>query len=437
MSAPTGSPAPSFSEALRFWAKLGCINFGGPAGQIALMHKELVERLRWIPEEEYLRALNFCMFLPGPEAQQLATYVGWRLHGTRGAVAAGTLFVLPSVFVLLVLSWIAAAGGRTTVVLAVFYGISAVVLSIVAEAVLRIGRRALTHPALLAFSAAAFVAIRFLGTPFPVVIGLAAALGAAAGAVRPELFRARASSAAPAGPPADPSPRGEVPPASRAARFAAVFLALWIAPLAAVLFLRGRQDVLTRLYLFFTQAAFLTFGGAYAVLSYISEAAVHRFGWLDAGEMVRGLGLAETTPGPLIMVTQYVGFLAGWKSGAGLPPLLSGTAGALVTTWVTFLPSIFFILIGAPYVEVLSRSRRIRHALAGITAAVVGVIANLALFFAGHVLLPSPGRPDFFALALAVAAFVAIARFKVPVQYLVLAAGLVGVAWKLGIAASG
>ncbi len=425
-------PRVSFAEAFRFWLKLGFINFGGPAGQIAIMHRELVERKKWIGEEPFLRALNFCMFLPGPEAQQLAIYIGSRMHGTLGGVVAGTFFVIPSIFVMLFLSWLAVARGNLPVIQGLFYGIQCVVIAIVAEAVLRIGRRALHHRSLVFFSAGAFVALYFFKIHFPWVVLAAGLAGFLLQRRWPQIFRPRAH--APTGQQRFP---GEIahetpiayPPFSRAIKIAALFLVLWLIPFAALYLWRGGSDVLVDISLFFTKAAFVTFGGAYAVLSYIADVAVSHFHWLDAHQMVEGLGLAETTPGPLIMVLQYVGFLGAWKFHGAHDPLANAVLGALVTTYVTFLPSFFFIFVGSPYIEALASNRRLQAALAGITAAIVGVILNLAVFFAGKVFFAT-GTFDFFALALASISFVLLLRFKVPMYILVPAAALAGLAWR-------
>ncbi len=453
----SGSPVPAvavpFRVALRYWARLGCINFGGPAGQIALMHRDLVEERRWIPEDRYLHALNFCMLLPGPEAQQLAIYIGWLLHGVAGGLAAGVLFVLPSVFVLLGLSWIYAAHGSVPAVAAALAGLKPVVVAIVLEAVLRIGRRALHGVPHLAIAAAAFLAIRLLDVPFPLVVAAAAIAG---------LFLARRSKAT-AGEPvgtahAETTPgkdrtdggqsssgrnaedfgasvgRPEVarrdtaggPQAPRAVQVLAWGLGLWAVPLvllAATLGLGGRHaDV----YLFFTWAAFITFGGAYAVLAYVTQAAVESFGWLTAHQAIDGLALAETTPGPLIMVLQFVGFMAGWNHPApGLPPAASAVAAALLTTWATFLPSFVFIFLGAPHVERLRANRRWAAALGGITAAVVGVILNLGVVFGSAVFLPA-GEVDLFAVAVAALALALLARWRVDVLWLVAGGAALG-----------
>ncbi|MBI1950114.1 MAG: chromate efflux transporter [Acidobacteria bacterium] len=423
----------TFREALRFWVKLGFINFGGPAGQIALMHREIVERKRWIGEEQFLRALNFCMILPGPEAQQLAIYVGWLMHGTIGGVVAGVFFVLPSVFVLLALSWLVAAHAQVPAIGGLLYGVQPVVIAIVVEAVLRIGRRALRHRALYLFAGAAFAGIHFLSIPFPLIIAAAATAGIALqralpGALGPPRHAVPAGHAAPAA--ARPG-SATYPPATRALRIAALFAALWAAPVAGLWLRKGGSDVLVQEALFFTQAAFVTFGGAYAVLSYIADVAVNHFHWLSAAQMVQGLGLAESTPGPLIMVTQYVGFLGAWSQPGALSPAVNGALGALITTYVTFLFCFMFIFIGAPYVEALAGSPRVQAALTGVTSAVVGVILNLAVYFGARVLFSAQGALDPFALVLAVLSFVALQRFRVPVPYAVAAGALVGLAWRL------
>jgi chromate transporter len=417
----------SFREAFRFWVKLGFINFGGPAGQIAIMHRELVDRRQWLSEEQFLRALNFCMLLPGPEAQQLAVYAGARLHGTLGGVVAGTFFILPSVFVLLALSWLAVVYGTVPTVSALFYGIQCAVLGIVLEAVMRIGRRALRHPALYLFAAAAFVCIFVLGVNFPWIVLGAALAGAALQSRCPVIFHrgdpesSKTTSEAPA----------NYPPVSRAVKIVLIFLLLWAIPAAAVLAWRGTDDVLWQETVFFTKAAFVTFGGAYAVLSYVADAAVNHFHWLSAREMVQGLGLAESTPGPLIMVLQYVGFFGAWNQAGAHDPLANAVLGALLTTYVTFLPSYMFIFVGSPYVEALAAQRRLQAALAGVTAAVVGVIANLAVFFARGVMFHPDGSLDYFALAIGSITFIVLLRFKVELYVLVPAAALAGLVWKL------
>ncbi len=432
-----GTKKVGFREAFWFWVKLGFINFGGPAGQIAIMHRELVDRKKWVSEGQYLRALNFCMLLPGPEAQQVATYIGWRLHGTLGGVVAGSFFVIPSIFVLLLLSYLAVAYSDVPAITGLLYGVQPVVIAIVVEAVMRIGKRALNHGVLVAFAAVSFVAIYFLSVPFPAVVAAAALGGVLLARFSPGAFRAGGHDSAPGGDEEatigdDPS-RATRPSLGRNLRLLGVFLFLWVAPVGALWLWRGGEDVLVREALFFTGAAFLTFGGAYSVLSYISDVAVNDYGWLTADQMVQGLGLAESTPGPLIMVTQYVGFIGAWNDPGTFSPLLYGTLGAAITTYATFLPCFMFIFLLAPYIELLANNRRLQAALKGVTAAVVGVIANLALFFATQVLFPGGGLGslDSFALVVAVASFVALQRLKAPIYLMVPIGALLGMAWTL------
>ena len=431
-----GTKPVGFWEAFRFWAKLGFINFGGPAGQIAIMHRELVERKRWVSESQYLRTLNFCMLLPGPEAQQVATYIGWRLHGTLGGIVAGSFFVIPSVFVLLLLSYLAAAHSDVPAVTGLLYGVQPVVIAIVVEAVSRIGKRTLHHAVLVVFAILAFVALYFLSVPFPLVVVAAALGGLVLSRVFPEAFRggghgSRAEDGETAVERADSNGR---PSVVRNVKLLGIFAVLWAVPVGAVYLWRGGDDVLVREALFFTGAAFVTFGGAYAVLSYISDVAVNGYGWLTADQMVQGLGLAESTPGPLIMVTQYVGFLGAWNDPGPFDPLLYGTLGALITTYSTFLPCFLFIFLLAPYIELLANNRRLKAVLVGVTAAVVGVIANLAVFFAGRVLFPdefSLAGLDVFALAVAAVSFVVLQRYKVPIYLMVPAGAILGMIWTL------
>ncbi len=420
-----------FREAFWFWVKLGFINFGGPAGQIAIMHRELVERKRWISENQFLRALNFCMLLPGPEAQQLATYIGWRLHGTLGGVVAGAFFVIPSIFVLLLLSYLAVAYSGVPAVTGLLYGVQPVVVAVVLEAVLRIGRRTLRHAALVAFAVASFVAIYFLSVPFPLVVLSAGVAGFLLHFRYPAVFRPGGHDGAAADETEDSLEKvpDRHPSMLRNLRIMSLFVVLWVVPVGAIYLWRG-GDVLLDQALFFTGAAFVTFGGAYSVLSYIADVAVNDYGWLTAGQMVQGLGLAESTPGPLIMVTQYVGFLGAWKFSGPFDPLLYGTLGALTTTYVTFLPCFLFIFFLAPYIELLARNRRLQAALVGVTAAVVGVIANLAVFFGSRVLFHDGGF-DVFALIVAVISFVVLQRFKAPIYLMVPAGALAGMVWTL------
>ena len=423
-----------FKDALKFWTKLGFISFGGPAGQIAIMHQEVVEKRQWIGENPFLRALNFCMLLPGPEAQQLATYIGWRLHGTLGGIAAGSLFVIPSIFVMLLLSYLAVAHIDIPAVAAAFYGIQPVVVAVVVEAVLRIGKKALKHRVLYGFAALAFVAIYFFRVPFPYIVAGAAIGGLLLQRSLPQVFcKGRF----------DPQTREcrieEEPDDGRRVRpsfghVIRVFLvcfALWAMVVGGVWIWRGSGNTLTQLGLFFTRAAFVTFGGAYAVLSYITDVAVSS-GWLSTGQMLIGLGLAESTPGPLIMVTQYAGFLAAWNLPGGLDPLTAGIIGALLTTYVTFLPCFFFIFAGAPFIEAMAGNQRLQAALTGVTAAVVGVVLNLAVWF-GHKVLSPAGGIDLFAVVFAVAPLVLLQKFHFPIHYLVPIGAAAGVIWKLVI----
>jgi len=423
-----------FWEAFRFWAKLGFVNFGGPAGQIAIMHRELVERKKWVSERQFLRTLNFCMILPGPEAQQVATYIGWRLHGTLGGIVAGSFFVIPSIFVLLLLSWLGAAHSDVPAVRGLLYGVQPVVIAVVLSAGLRIGVRTLNHAVLVAFAVAAFVAVYFLSVPFPLVIAAAATGGIALQRFLPEVFTARGHGSEDAAGETPEDSTGGRPSPSRNLKLVGTFVVLWAVPVGALFLWRGGGDVLVQEALFFTGAAFVTFGGAYAVLSYITDVAVNDYGWLSADQMVQGLALAESTPGPLIMVTQYVGFFGAWNDPGPFDPLFYGTLGALTTTFVTFLPCFLFIFLLAPYVELLAGNVRIQAALMGVTAAVVGVIANLAVFFALRVLFPdavSFGGLDIFALVVAAVSFVLLQRLKLPIHLLVPAGAVVGMVWVL------
>jgi chromate transporter len=415
--------------------KLGFINFGGPAGQIAIMHRELVEKKRWVSEGQYLRTLNFCMLLPGPEAQQVATYIGWRLHGTLGGIVAGSFFVIPSIFVLLLLSYLAVAHSDVPAINGLLYGVQPVVIAIVVEAVLRIGRRTLNHALLVAFAVLAFVALYFFSVPFPLVVLAAAIGGLLLSRAVPDAFRGGGHGSSEEEESAvDRAASNGRPSMLRNLRLLGIFVVLWAVPVGALYLWRGGEDVLVKEALFFTGAAFLTFGGAYSVLSYVAEVAVNGYGWLSADQMVQGLGLAESTPGPLIMVTQYVGFIGAWNDPGPYAPLFYGTLGAAITTYATFLPCFLFIFLLAPYIELLANDRRLRAILIGVTAAVVGVIANLAVFFATQVLFPdgvSLGGLDVFALVVAVVSFVVLQRFKVPIYLMVPAGAVVGMVWTL------
>ena len=365
------STVPTFREALAVWAKIGVLSFGGPAGQIALMHRMLVEEHGWIGQERFLHALNFCMLLPGPEAMQLATYVGWRLHGTLGGLAAGLLFVLPGAAVVLALSIAYAWYGEVPLVEAAFVGIKAAVLVIVIEALIKVARRALHQPHDWAIAAAAFIAIFLFAVPFPLIIAVAALTGYLLALVKP----------VPVPAPLDAPPV----PFKQTLRTAGLWLAIWIVPLIAISAAFADTPVIADISLFFSKLAVVTFGGAYAVLAYMAQQAVNTYGWLSAGEMLDGLGLAETTPGPLILVTEFVGFLGAYRHG-GAPPLAFGLLGAAVTLWATFAPCFLWIFVGAPYVERLASNAKLAGALRGVTSAVVGVILNLSLWFALHVI---------------------------------------------------
>jgi chromate transporter len=431
--------AVGFSEAFRYWVRLGFISFGGPAGQIAIMQRDLVDRKKWISQERFLHALSFCMLLPGPEAQQLAIYIGWLLHGTRGGVVAGAFFVIPSVFILWGLSAIYAAYGSLPLIAGIFAGLKPAVVALVLVALLKIGGRALRPRGLAGIAAAAFVGIYLLHVPFPWIVVGAGFLGLLAGRLWPPRFEeARKDTAGswqrdPASVQSEARVKASRGSLSRAVRIAAAWLALWGAPLLALGLWRGWSNLYVQQYRFFTQAAFVTFGGAYAVLAYVMQAAVQSFHWITHAQAIDGLGLAETTPGPLIMVLQFVGFMAGWNRPEGMSRLASASLGAAVTTYVTFLPCFFYIFLGAPYVESLRGSKALRSALSGVTAAVVGVILNLAVVFGVAVLLPGGWghAPDWTGLAIAVAAFLALSRFRVNEVWVVLAGGLLGLALAL------
>jgi len=433
MTEPTQKQPVPLAEAFRFWLKLGFISFGGPAGQIAIMHRELVDKRRWLDESRFLHALNYCMLLPGPEAQQLAIYIGWLMHRTIGGIIAGTFFVLPSIFILLALSYIYAAYGNVTAVVGVLDGFKPVVVAIVVEALLKIGKRAIRRNIHYAIAAAAFVAIYFLQIPFPLII-LAAALIALAGAYfLPGMFSPtpdKESAMAEEHPIESHNLDHTTPNRSRLFKTLAVGLLLWALPFAALAAFTGYSSLHTDQYQFFTLSALVTFGGAYAVLAYITQAVTTTpYHWLTPAQAIDGLALAETTPGPLIMVLQFVGFMAGWNNPPdGMSQLTSGIIGALVTTYATFLPSFLFIFLGAPYIERLRGNSTLSSALSGVTAAVAGVILNLALVFGAAVIFTdgSPVSVKWFAILLTLAAFVALYRFKIDVLIVILTGGLLG-----------
>jgi len=397
------------------------------------MHRELVERRRWVSEERFLHALNYCMLLPGPEAQQLAIYIGWLLHRTPGGVIAGAFFVIPSIFILLALSYVYAAFGDVTWVAGVMAGFKPVVVAIVVEAAVKIGRRALTRRAHYAIAATAFISIYALRVPFPLIVLAAGLVGLAMAHRHNPPARAETTKREPASVIDNEAPRlaHTQPSSRRALRTLAVGLALWALPFVSIVAWRGWSSLHAQAYRFFTQAALVTFGGAYAVLAYVTQAAATKYGWLSQAQAVDGLALAETTPGPLIMVLQFIGFMAAWNHPQGMTPALSGVIGALIATWTTFLPSFIFIFLGAPYIESLRGNRRLQGALSGITAAIVGVILNLALVFGSAVIWPRglAGGTNWFAATLGVAAFFALYRFKADVLWVVISGGLIGLGW--------
>jgi chromate transporter len=430
-SAPLPSHGVTLREAFWTWLRIASLSFGGPAGQIAVMHRILVEEKRWVSEQRFLHALNYCMLLPGPEAQQLATYLGWLMHRTLGGVIAGGLFVLPGVVAIMALSYLYAGWGKLPVVTALFFGLKAAVLAIVVEAVVRIGKRALTNQALIALAATAFVGIFFVGVPFPVIVFGAALVGFVGAMMGARAFQGRPAHAPSAGggkPVVDSLLGEDLPEHARpnvwhSLKVSGVCLALWLIPVAALLWALGSGNVFSQIAVFFSKMAMVTFGGAYAVLAYVAQQAVEHYGWLTPSEMLDGLGMAETTPGPLIMVLQFVGFMAAFRDPGGLSPMLAGTLGGLIATWVTFAPCFLWIFLGAPFVEKLRGNQALSAALSAITAAVVGVILNLAIWFAIHTVFretlpirvfplafdaPVPGSVDLWALLLALAAAVAI-----------------------------
>jgi chromate transporter len=423
-----------FGEAARVWARVAALSFGGPAGQIAVMHRILVEENRWIGEKRFLHALNYCMLLPGPEAQQLAVYIGWLLHGTKGGLVAGILFVLPGMVAIMVLSWLYALLGEVGLVQALFFGLKAAVLAIVLEAVVRIGRRALGNRVMIGLAGVAFLAIFFLHVPFPLIILGAGLIGFAGARAGLDAF-----SVAGAGPgtrsvvgDADTALGEGTPAHARPTRgwslkTAAICLVLWLGPVIALFAILGPGNVFSRIAFFFSKMAVVTFGGAYAVLAYVAQQAVDGYGWLKPGEMLDGLGMAETTPGPLIMVTQFVGFMGAFRHPGALAPILAGTLGGLLTAWVTFVPCFLWIFLGAPYAEALRGNRALSAALSSITAAVVGVILNLAVWFALHVLfaevrelvvlgvtlqVAAPASVNLPSLVLTLGAVLAVFRYK-------------------------
>jgi chromate transporter len=440
----------SLSEAFRVWLRVALLSFGGPAGQIAVMHKILVEEKRWVSENRFLHALNYCMLLPGPEAQQLATYVGWLMHRTFGGVMAGGLFVLPGILSIMALSMIYAAYGKVGVVAALFFGLKAAVLAIVLDAVVRIGKRSLKNNVMQGLAAAAFIGIFFLNVPFPMIVFGAGLIGFLGGRAGLPQFKVGGGHAPAKG--KGPSPQEDLlgdelpaharPTVARALRASSIWLVLWLVPVAAVLWSFGEANVFSQIAIFFSKTAMVTFGGAYAVLAYVAQQAVEHYQWLQPGEMLDGLGMAETTPGPLIMVLQFVGFMAAYRDPGALSPMLAGTVGGLLATWVTFAPCFLWIFLGAPFIEGMRGNKALAGALSAITAAVVGVVLNLAIWFAIHAVFrevrplraygvgfdaPVLSSVDPWALALALAAGVTIFRFKIGMIPVLAACSAVGI----------
>ena len=452
------SPQPahgvSFGEALKVWARVAALSFGGPAGQIAVMHRIVVDEKRWIGEGRFLHALNYCMLLPGPEAQQLAVYIGWLMHKTLGGLVAGLLFVLPGFLSILALSYVYVIFGDASVVEGLFFGLKAAVLAIVVQAVFRIGSRALTNPAMLAIAAVAFLAIFAFKVPFPLIVLLAGLIGYLGSKSGSRLFRTAAGHAAGKGALLQDrdSLLGEAMPAHArpglgwSLKISGTLLCLWLLPVALIWFVAGGNSVFAQIGIFFSKMAVVTFGGAYAVLAYVAQEAVQHYGWLKPGEMLDGLGMAETTPGPLIMVLQFVGFLGAYRDPGSLSPMTAATLAAILTTWVTFVPCFLWIFLGAPFIERLRGNAALSGALSAITAAVVGVILNLAVWFAVHTLfaevtvlsvgplrleLPVPATIILPSALLAVAAAVALFRFKISVLPVLGLSALAGMLWTL------
>ncbi|HEX3501449.1 MAG TPA: chromate efflux transporter [Stellaceae bacterium] len=441
LSQPSLSPSPgaaghgvSFREAVIVWCRVAALSFGGPAGQIAVMHRILVDEKRWIGDTRFLHALNYCMLLPGPEAQQLAVYIGWLMHRTPGGIVAGTLFILPGLVAIMALSWIYAGFGAIGSVQALFFGLKAAVLAIVLEAVIRIGKRALRNRTMVALAALAFLAIFVVGIGFPWIIAAAGLIGYVGNFLGIAAFRPGGGHGSAAGKAALADvdsrlgaavPAHAHPSTAWALKSGFTLLVLWLAPVVAIVVLLGSGSVFTDIAIFFSKMAVVTFGGAYAVLAYVAQQAVESYGWLKPGEMLDGLGMAETTPGPLIMVLQFVGFMAAFRHPGALPPMLAGSLGGLLATWVTFPPCFLWIFLGAPYIEALRENKPLGAALSTITAAVVGVILNLAIWFALHTLfrevrqvpdlaleLPILSSIDPWFLLLSAAAMLALFRFK-------------------------
>ncbi len=457
----THSPAipVSLAEATRTWARIAALSFGGPAGQIAVMHRILVDEKRWIGENRFLHALNYCMLLPGPEAMQLATYFGWLMHGIRGGLVAGGLFVLPGFISILALSMLYAGFQEVALVEALFFGIKAAVLAVVFEALLRIGRRAMKTAPMYLIALAAFIAIFAFNIPFPLIIAAAALTGFIGGRLDPARFvviKGHDVSASEDSSGSEPliaasGVAGVRPSLARSVKTILVWGTLWMLPVAALLLFAGRGDVFTELAIFFSKLATVTFGGAYAVLAYMAQEAVETHGWLAPGEMLDGLGMAETTPGPLVQVVQFVGYMGGYRGAEGMGPVTAGVLASLLVTWVTFIPCFLWIFLGAPYVERLRGNVLLSAALSAVTAAVVGVILNLAIWFALHVLfadldevtgwgarllIPQLASLDVAAAIIAVGALLAMLRFHAGLLKVLAASAIVGMVWYMLVVAA-
>jgi chromate transporter len=439
-------------EAIKVWARIAALSFGGPAGQIAVMHRILVEEKRWIGEHRFLHALNYCMLLPGPEAQQLAVYIGWLLHKTKGGIIAGSLFILPGFLSILALSYLYVLFGHVDAIAGLFFGLKAAVLAIVLQAVVRIGKRALKNRVMIGIAVAAFLAIFAFDIPFPTIIVAAALVGYLGGRSGSPLFRIGGGYGAAKGPVFEDTQSllGEATPVHAqpnlkwSLSISGTLLALWLVPVLALVVTLGPENVFSQIALFFSQMAVVTFGGAYAVLAYVAQEAVQNYGWLQPGEMLDGLGMAETTPGPLIMVVQFVGFLGSYRDPGMLHPMLAATLGAVLTTWVTFVPCFLWIFLGAPFIEQLRGNIALTGALSAVTAAVVGVIANLAVWFALHTLfgeievwrgmgmsldIPVWSSVNIAALVLTIAAVVAVFRFNIGTMWVLAACAVAGIGW--------
>ena len=428
---------PSFYEAFKFWLKLGFISFGGPAGQIAMMHQEVVEKKKWISNDHFLNALNYCMLLPGPEAQQLTIYIGWLLHKVPGGIVTGSLFVLPSIFILFALSYIYASFGNVFLVESFFNGLKASVMAIVFAAVIKIGKKSLKNSLLTAIAAWSFVALFFLKIPFPLIIMIAAMIGISGSFVFPDKFQTSKSKDVRGledeGYVVICENAGEChlrPSWGKSVGILMSFMLLWIIPVS-ILYSLPVFEVFFTEALFFTKAALMTFGGAYSVLAYIAQAGVEQYSWLTRPQMMDGLGLAETTPGPLIMVVQFVGFMAGWNYPGKLSLFFGAVLGSLTATYFTFLPCFMFIFLGAPYIEKFRNNQKISSALSGITAAVVGVVLNLAVWFGMDVIFPETGRINGFAIVLGILSFTAMQWLKIGMIWVIAVSGIAGVLWNL------